>query len=467
MKLARLIIATIVALVFVSTFFAAEQQSPCAVCEIVVQVTENYLEQNATQAEIEQALDKLCNDLPSPYNSACVGIVEQYLEQIIQFIEDDEPPQTLCAQLQLCSSATVVETRKREVQQSPCAVCEIVAQVVETYLENNATEREIQKKLDQVCNDFPAPYNGECTLIVNSYLTEIIQWLQNNETPQAVCQQLSLCPKEEEQKREVQQNVCAVCELIVQVAESYVEQNATEREIKQKLDQVCRDLPSPYNGECVLIVNAYLSQIIKWLENNEPPHTLCTQLALCSYKRDVVVEQAKKRAVQQSPCAVCEIVVQVAENYLEQNKTVAEIEQKLDQVCNDLPSPYNGECTLIVEAYLPQIIEWLQNDEPPATLCAQLSLCSSQQKRVERRDIQQSPCAVCEIVVQVAENYLNNNSSFSELEAKVDQVCDDLPAPYNGECVLIAAAYLPQIVAWIDANEQPATFCGQVGLCQS
>jgi saposin len=306
-------------------------------------------------------------------------------------------------------------------------------------------------------------------LIVKAYLPQIVTWLENEEPPHTLCTQLSLCsyqdaPKEVvevEKKRDVEQSPCAVCEIVAQVAENYLENNATVAEIEAKLDQVCNDLPSPYNGECTLIVNSYLSEIIIWLENNETPAEVCQQLSLCP-------KQAVKRDVEQSPCAVCEIVVQVTENYLENNATVSEIQQKLDQVCGDLPSPYNGECTLIVNAYLPQIIAWLEANEPPATLCAQLSLCSSSQRPAEvKRAIQQSPCSICEIVVQVVENYLKNNASFSEIEAKVDQVCNDFQAPVNGECVLIVAAYLPQIVAWIEANEQPSALCGQLGLCSS
>jgi len=259
-----------------------------------------------------------------------------------------------------------------------------------------------------------------------------------------------------------EQSPCAVCEIVVQVAENYVENNATLAEIQAKLDSVCEDLPSPYNGECTLLVNAYLPQIVAWLEANETPATICAQLSLCSYKEEA------KRDVEQSPCAVCEIIVQVAENSVENNATISEIQAKLDVVCGDLPSPYNGECTLLVNAYLPQIVAWLEANEPPETVCAQLSLCSSK-KIVEaaKRSVEQSPCAVCEIVVQVAENYLSNNASFTELEAGLDQLCNDLPAPYNGQCVLTVAAYLPQIVSWIEANENPATFCSQLELCTS
>ena len=141
------------------------------------------------------------------------------------------------------------------------------------------------------------------------------------------------------------------------------------------MDALCGDLPSPYNGECTLIVNSYLPQIVAWIATNEPPATACAQLGLCSSKPVAV-----KREVEQTPCTVCSLVVQVAETYLANNSTQTQIEAKLDALCGDLPSPYNGECVLIVNAYLPQIITWLENNEPPATLCAQLSLCSSKKE---------------------------------------------------------------------------------------
>jgi hypothetical protein len=173
-------------------------------------------------------------------------------------------------------------------------------------------------------------------------------------------------------KRAVEQSVCAVCELVVQVAESYIENNATESQIQAKLDGICASLPSPYNGECTLIVNSYLPQILAWIQNNEPPHTFCGQIGFCKSS-----PQVAKREIEQSPCAVCQLVVSVAESYLANNATAAQIQAKLDGLCADLPSTYSGQCTLMVNAYLPQIIAWLQNKEPAATLCAQLSLCSS------------------------------------------------------------------------------------------
>jgi len=354
---------------------------------------------------------------------------------------------------------------KREVEQSICAVCELVVQVVESYVTNNANEQQIQAKLDQVCGDLPSPYNGECTLIVNTYLPQIIQYIQDDENPAQLCAQLNLCTSNTAValpvKREVEQSICAVCELVVQVVESYVANNATEQQIQAKLDQVCGYLPAPYNGECTLIVNTYLPQIIQYIQNDENPAQLCAQLNLCTSKMAVDV----KREVEQSVCSVCQLVVQVVESYITNNATDQQIEAKLDQVCGDLPAPYNGECTLIVNAYLPQIIQYIQNNEQPATLCAQLGLCSSMAV-AEKRDVP-GGCGVCMVGIRAA------------LAAPADVACQ-IPA-LQGACKLAPGLWKYACVLAVQAKCQfckasssgsactydklASAACGKVGLC--
>lgn len=82
----------------------------------------------------------------------------------------------------------------------------------------------------------------------------------------------------------------------------------------------------------------YLPQIVSYLENKEPPSRICAQIKLCSN-----LTQPVKRAAQQSACDICELVVQMAENYLQQNATEQQILAKLDSVCERLPSPYGQE----------------------------------------------------------------------------------------------------------------------------
>lgn len=88
-------------------------------------------------------------------------LVSTYFDEIYQFVLKKENPANICMQIGACSPTRVV---KRAAEQSPCAICELVVQMAETYLENNATEQQLQQKLDSICADLPAPYGGEVRL---------------------------------------------------------------------------------------------------------------------------------------------------------------------------------------------------------------------------------------------------------------------------------------------------------------
>jgi len=171
-----------------------------------------------------------------------------------------------------------------------------------------------------------------------------------------------------------QQGSCPFCEFIIQTAEGYILNNATEQEILNFLGQACDALPSPYSGLCKQELLTNGPQIIQWIANKENPQVICTQLHFCS-------TTAFSRKALQASCGICELVVSYAENFLASNGTVAGLEYYLNQVCNNLPSPFGSECTSFVDQYLPQLVQWLVAMEPPELFCTQVGLCSSDRKK--------------------------------------------------------------------------------------
>jgi len=85
----------------------SEADSGCALCEFIMSEVEDVLAANATQAEIEAALDNACNILPKTLTAMCVAFVNQYADAIIQLLLNKEPPSTICTQLGLCSSTRI------------------------------------------------------------------------------------------------------------------------------------------------------------------------------------------------------------------------------------------------------------------------------------------------------------------------------------------------------------------------
>jgi len=72
-----------------------------------------------------------------------------------------------------------------------CDVCQFVVQETEGLLLTNKTLSNIQSELDSLCQK--TKYDTLCENVVNTYLPKIIEFLEQEESPQKVCQQISLC----------------------------------------------------------------------------------------------------------------------------------------------------------------------------------------------------------------------------------------------------------------------------------
>jgi len=181
-----------------------------------------------------------------------------------------------------------------------------------------------------------------------------------------------------------------------------------------------------------------------------------------------------KRGVQQQGCSLCEFVIQTVESYISSNATEQEILKVLETACTLLPAPYGTQCTSIVEKKGPQIIEWIINKENPQALCQLLTLCPpggrvnpiefALRLQPHFRPASSSGCVVCQYVVSVIEGYVDNNATVTKIEKSIEAVCAKLPSGYQAYCDSIAQE-IPQIVNWIEQNEQPLQVCQQLSLC--
>ena len=64
----------------------------CEFCKLAITELDNLLEDKNNEAEIKEALEKLCDYLPSNYADQCKTIVETYTDIIIEMITKDATP---------------------------------------------------------------------------------------------------------------------------------------------------------------------------------------------------------------------------------------------------------------------------------------------------------------------------------------------------------------------------------------
>ncbi|KAM6415623.1 prosaposin isoform 1-T1 [Rhynochetos jubatus] len=91
----------------------------CDICKMVVAYADKELEKNATTAEIEALLEKVCHFLPesvsdqvrlssvstSAINVQCVQFVEQYEPVVVQLLAEVMDPTFVCTKLGVCGAA--------------------------------------------------------------------------------------------------------------------------------------------------------------------------------------------------------------------------------------------------------------------------------------------------------------------------------------------------------------------------
>uniref|UniRef100_A0A914V4Q3 Saposin B-type domain-containing protein n=1 Tax=Plectus sambesii TaxID=2011161 RepID=A0A914V4Q3_9BILA len=67
-------------------------------------------------------------------------------------------------------------------------------------------------------------------------------------------------------------------------------------------------------------------------------------------------------------CSICEMAVGAIEKYLTDNEE-AEEQEIIDEVCNRLPGVAGKMCANLVTEFLPAIINYMDNDQPPSMVC--------------------------------------------------------------------------------------------------
>eukprot|EP00818_Percolomonas_sp_WS_P005429 CAMPEP_0117448824 /NCGR_PEP_ID=MMETSP0759-20121206/7611_1 /TAXON_ID=63605 /ORGANISM="Percolomonas cosmopolitus, Strain WS" /LENGTH=427 /DNA_ID=CAMNT_0005241245 /DNA_START=17 /DNA_END=1300 /DNA_ORIENTATION=- len=165
----------------------------CELCKYVLNLAEEYIQGNATEEKIKDALHKVCNKFP-PIAGACVAFVDQYEPMIVEYLLQKLTPEQICQKIGLCpKSVPVIEFN----DESACPLCKFVVGTVEEYMVKNESIAVIEEKVHQICDFLPETYSGMCKSMADMYVPQIIGYLKEKYTPAAVCEALTLCPKEE------------------------------------------------------------------------------------------------------------------------------------------------------------------------------------------------------------------------------------------------------------------------------
>jgi len=258
---------------------------------------------------------------------------------------------------------------------------------------------------------------------------------------------------------------CGDCEIVITFVETWVDANATDQEIASYLDIACSTIFSSEEATCDAIVSQGLGEIIGWLNQNETPEQVCVQLGFCTstlFKGLSKVASFKTSAIQQTEeCSDCESVIGHIENWMNATSNQGEIITTVEIVCTFMPE-WESVCDNIIDAGVPDVIQWIEEEENSTVVCGQLGMCGTQQPK----KIKQSDCGGCETIIGFIENWALNNATAQEIETYVDAICPFIP-DYSQQCTEVIAQEIPVILQYIEQDESPSVICAEIGLCSS
>ncbi|PAA73160.1 hypothetical protein BOX15_Mlig011638g1 [Macrostomum lignano] len=83
----------------------------CDICQTVILYVKSLLKENATEKEVMDVLEKVCNFMPTQEQSACRSFIEQYTPYIIQLLMQDVDPKQICQTIGLCPKSSAAAFR--------------------------------------------------------------------------------------------------------------------------------------------------------------------------------------------------------------------------------------------------------------------------------------------------------------------------------------------------------------------
>eukprot|EP00768_Dysnectes_brevis_P008631 gnl/Dysnectes_brevis/794_a875_3686.p1 GENE.gnl/Dysnectes_brevis/794_a875_3686~~gnl/Dysnectes_brevis/794_a875_3686.p1 ORF type:complete len:222 (-),score=40.32 gnl/Dysnectes_brevis/794_a875_3686:73-738(-) len=169
-------------------------------------------------------------------------------------------------------------------------------------------------------------------------------------------------------------------------------------------------------------------------------------------------------------CTICEIVIQIADDVIETDWTEGEIESFLEKICVYVPDSLTYECELMIESYLPDLVDLLVQQLDPLSICSLLTLCDgSTSIAVDtklRSDVEDGECSLCDGIVGIIEDLLDSETAIDDILVLLEDICSwSIFGSLEAECDAMADSYLPAIIDALVLEYPADVVCSLLGFC--
>ena len=255
-----------------------DSNSTCILCEYAMNILSNYVHRQSTEKEIEQSLERVCNEMPSTIKSQCHDLIDNYGPAIIATLVREFDPLTICRKLNLCTKQMKVNVSGlTRTSVAACGICDYVSTYVNFALKRDSSERSLQHALSTVCLHLSNEQHSLCQMFVELFgphIRKLDLELGNN-----FCKQLTICQTWKDEKNMVKPSMgqpsiihvplknvesnedndklkhrimknlddtveCVLCRYVVSYLDAILKTNKSEAAIEDALEKVCSIVPS-------------------------------------------------------------------------------------------------------------------------------------------------------------------------------------------------------------------------------
>lgn len=162
-------------------------EKKCTVCKVVVSLVDDMIKSNTTESAIIAQIQKFCSLMPSAYAPICKDLVEQYIPLIISYITQEFPPEQICTLIGFCGSLLVKDVYT-------CNLCKWLVMYIADKLEKKIDiQKIIQIAEAEICSHLGKKYTDVCDSLVETYIPQIVAYIESGLDPQAICKAIGLC----------------------------------------------------------------------------------------------------------------------------------------------------------------------------------------------------------------------------------------------------------------------------------
>lgn len=171
---------------------AVNDDTKCILCEFVLKEIDSLVSDNATEQEILDALDKVCNILPSSIRAQCVDFINTYGPTVFFLLSHELDPKYVCTLIGLCQSSAPLNNLQAGSSEM-CGMCENIVQYLDSFLILNSTIEDFDHLLEKVCSALPGELPEQCKDFVEQNGGAVVYLIAEQLDPKSICTILGLC----------------------------------------------------------------------------------------------------------------------------------------------------------------------------------------------------------------------------------------------------------------------------------